>query len=109
MISLFGTIDPPLQNAYFQTTQGEGLFLFISNLFKLAGVIAGMFLIVQILTAGYGYLSANGDIKKTEMAWNKIWQSALGMVIIASAFVLAGIVSRLTGIDILNPTIYGPN
>jgi len=31
------------------------------------------------------------------------------MVIIASAFIIAGVIGRITGINILNPTIYGPN
>jgi hypothetical protein len=110
MSSLFGNITAPLNNQYFTAgTGGEGLFLFISNLFKLAAVVGGLYLIVQLILAGFQYISANGDIKKTEMAWNQIWQSLLGLVIIAGAFILAGIIGRLTGINILTPTIYGPS
>jgi hypothetical protein len=110
MAGIFGDITPPLNNKYFTSgTQGQGLFLFLSNIFKLIGVVAGIFMIIQFIMAGYSYISANGDPKKTEAAWTKIWQSILGLVIVSSAFVLAAVVGRLTGINILNPQIYGPN
>ena len=111
MASIFGNIDPPADNSYFNTGQpGQGLFLLISNILKLAGVVAGLFFIVQIILAGYGYISANGDPKKTEAAWSKIYQSIIGLLIVASAFVLASVIGKLVGIDnILTPTIYGPN
>jgi len=43
-----------------------------------------------------------------EAAWAKIWQSLLGLLVIASSFVLAGLAERLTGINIINPDIHGP-
>ena len=109
MIQIFGSIKAPVNNQYFTATKGEGLFLFISNLFKFAGVIAGIYMVVQLITAGYLYMSTEGDPKKATQAWTKIWQSVLGIVIIASAFIIAGLVERFTGIKILNPEIYGPN
>ncbi|MFA5749798.1 MAG: hypothetical protein WC895_01060 [Candidatus Shapirobacteria bacterium] len=109
MLGIFGEIKPPIENnAYFTGTKGSGIFLLLSNLFKLAGVIAGIFFIVQVILAGFNYLSANGDPKKTEVAFAKIWQSMIGLAIVASAFVIASVIGRLTGINILNPTIYGP-
>jgi len=105
MLGLLGNITNP---SIYTSTQGEGLFTFISNIFKLAGTIAGIILIFRLITAGYTYLSANGDPKKFQQAGDTITQSILGIVIIAGAFVLAWLVSRLTGIDIINPTIYGP-
>lgn len=107
--SIFGEIKPPLNNAYFTGAKGSGVFLLLSNLFKLAGVIAGIFFVVQIITAGFSYLSANGDPKKTEVAFAKIWQSIIGLLIVSGAFVLASVIGNLTGINILNPTIVGPN
>lgn len=108
MIGIFGTIKPPINNPYFTTAGGGGIFLLISNLFKLAGTIAGIYVIFQLITAGYAYISANGDPKKFEAAWNKIWQSLLGLIVVASAFTLAAVIGRVTGIDPLNPVIYAP-
>lgn len=105
MLSIFGTINNPTK---YPSTGGSGLFSFFSNLLKLAGVIAGIILIVQLIMGGYDYLNASGDPKKAEVAWTKIWQSLVGILIVSGAMVLAGVVGRLFGIDILNPTITGP-
>jgi uncharacterized membrane protein len=109
MTGFFGNINPPLNNPYFIAPKGQGLFLFLGNVFKLVAVIAGIFMIFQFISAGYAYISANGDAKKVEAAWIKIWQSILGLVIIASAFVLTSLVERFTGLKILNFQIWGPN
>lgn len=106
MLGLFGTIENPTS---YTSTQGSGLFTFLTNIFKLAAVIGGIYLVVQLILAGFQYLSSNGDAKKTEQAWAQIWQSLLGLVIIAGAFVIAGLIGRFTGINILSPTIYGPS
>jgi type IV secretory pathway VirB2 component (pilin) len=102
---LFGSINNPTKYA---STNGSGLFIFLGNILKLIGTIAGILMVIQIITAGFDYISANGDPKKTEAAWTKIWQSLLGLIIIASAFIIASVVTRLTGIQILNPVIYAP-
>jgi len=103
---IFGDITNP--TAY-TSDKGSGLFTLLSNLFKLAGVIAGIFFVVQVIIAGFTYLSANGDPKKTEAAWTQIWQSILGLAIVASAFVIATVIGKITGINPLQPTLYGPN
>jgi hypothetical protein len=106
MIGLFGTIQNPTK--YTSTTPGQGLFDFLGNILKFAAIAAGIFMIAQLIFAGFEYINANGDIKKTELAWAKIWQSLVGLIIISAAFIIAGIVGRLTGINILSPQIYGP-
>ena len=99
---MFGKINDPTN---YQSTDGSGLFILLNNIFKLAGVVAGIFFIVQLILAGYGYLSSNGDPKKTEAAWAKITQSLIGLVIVASAFVIASVVGSFLDINILEPTI----
>jgi uncharacterized membrane protein len=101
-----GSIQNP--TAYNAGTRGEGLFLFINNILRLTTVIAGIFLVVQIIIAGYLYISANGDPKKTEQAWSKIWQAVLGFVIVSVSFVLAAVIGKITGVNPLAPQIYGP-
>ncbi len=106
MIGIFGTITNPTQ---YPSVKGQGLFTFLSNLFKFAATAAGIFMIVQIILAGFSFISASGNPKQTEAAWAKIWQSLLGLVIISAAFIIAGIIGRFTGINILSPKIYGPS
>lgn len=102
MLQMFGTIDNPTS---YQSNDGSGLFTLLSNIFKFAAIAAGIFFIVQLILAGYGYLSSNGDPKKTEAAWAKIIQSLIGLVIVASAFVITSVVGAFLGINILQPTI----
>ncbi len=102
MLQIFGTINNPTGRP---SVRGSGLFDLLSGIFKLAGVVAGIFFIVQLILAGYGYISSNGDPKKTEAAWAKIIQSLIGLIIVASAFVIASIVGAFLNINILEPTI----
>lgn len=110
MISILGNIEAPVDNPYFKAENGDGIFMLLSNIFKLAGAIAGIFFVVQIILAGYGYLSSSGDPKKTEAAFAKIWQSLIGLLIISGAFVLTSFIGKILGLnDILKPTILGPS
>ena len=108
----FGPIDNPLKNAYPDGVGPNfGLIIFLNNILKLFTVVAGIFAFIQILTAGFQFISAGGDPKQISTAWNKIWQAGLGLVIIGSSFVLAAIFGWLIFGDptiILNPKIYGP-
>jgi len=108
MSDIFGEIKPPVTNAYFTGEKGSGIFLLLSNLFKVAGVIAGIFFVVKIIMAGFSYMSASGDEKKTAAAAATIWQSIIGLVIVAGAFVLAGVIGNILGLDLLNPTLPNP-
>jgi len=112
MLGIFGKILPPDGVSQYITQAGgkpgDALFLFINNIIKMAGVIAGIYAVIQFIMAGYTYISANGDPKLIEKAWAMIWQSILGLLVIGAAFTLIAIIGKLTGLDPLNPVIYGP-
>lgn len=103
---VIGGIANPLPK--YASTNGEGLFKFLGNILKFVGTIGGVYMIIQLIFAGFAYINSAGDPKAAAAAWAQIWQSILGMVIIASAFVIASVVERFTGIKILAPVIYGP-
>jgi len=109
--NFFGNIAPPPGiNQYGDLN--TGLIKFANNLLKLAIVGAGLYTFLNLILAGYDFLSAGGDTKKVTQAWNKIWQSILGLAIVASSFVIAALVGWLIFKDataILSPKIYGPN
>ena len=100
-MAIFGTITPPSDK--FSNSSG-GLFMFLNAMFKVAGAAAGIFFIIKIITAGFQYLSASGDEKKTAQAFATIWQSVIGLAIVASAFVIASVIGKIIGINILNPS-----
>lgn len=113
LIQFFGPIDKP-QGV---TTYGDfnapngGIIFLMNNLLKLAIVIAGLFTLINFIIAGYTFFSAGGDSKKITEATAKIWQSIIGLLIVAGSFLLAAIVGWLifrNGGAIINPTIYTP-
>jgi len=90
---------------------GGGIIFFMNNLLKFTIVVAGLFTLINFMMAGYSFLSAGGDPKKITEATAKIWQSIIGLLIVAGAFVLAAIVGLLIFQDsgaIIKPKIYTP-
>lgn len=88
-----------------------GLVQFLNNIVKFLIVVAGLYALLNLILAGYSFMSAGGDPKAIEKAWAKIWQSLVGLLIIAGSFVLAAIFGWLIFGDataILRPKVYGP-
>lgn len=90
-----GTVNPPPGPNQFLNGNVGGLSLLIANLIKTAIALAGLYAVVNFVLAGYSFMSAGGDPKKIEDAWAKIYQTIIGLVFTAGAFVLAAMVSRL--------------
>ena len=112
MIQIFGNITLPETFKYGGLTgAGGGLVGFLNNIIRLLIVVGGLFAFLNLILAGYGFLSAGDDPKKMGAAWQKIWQSMMGLLFILGSFVLAAIFGYLlfgNAGAILNPKIYGP-
>lgn len=117
IFQIFGPIQNPFQklgvpagSIYVTGTQGQGLIFLVNNLIKLIIVIAGIYAFVNIIVAGYGFLSTT-EPKEMAKAWARIWQSMLGLLVIAGSFVLAAIFGWIIFGDatiLLQPKLYGP-
>ncbi len=108
-----GTITNPLITGPYgnATDKGRGIILFFSNIVRLAFVVGGIFAFTNLIISGYQYMSAGGDTKALTAAWNRIWQSLLGLAFMVGSFAIAAIFGQLLFNDptfILNPKIYGP-
>jgi hypothetical protein len=71
-------------------------------------IVAGIYALINLILAGYAFMSAGDDPKKVAGAWAKIWQTILGLAVAAGAFVLAAIFGQLIFGQwdfILNPKI----
>ncbi|MEK7119758.1 MAG: hypothetical protein AAB457_03110 [Patescibacteria group bacterium] len=112
--SLFGTVTNPLPKyggIAGAPGQTGGLILLFSNILRLVFILAGIYAFLNLIIAGYQYMSAGGDSKALSAAWARIWQSLLGLVIIVGSFALAALFGYIIFGDatyILNPQIYGP-
>jgi hypothetical protein len=117
--SPFGSITNPLPEINSQGYgdlfgvggQAGGLIDFISNILKLVTVVAGLFAFINLILAGFTYISSGSDPKSTQAAMAKINMSLIGLVIIAASYAIAAIAGLVIFGDstaILTPVIYGP-
>ena len=108
--TIVGKVTNPLPGPY-KSIAGGGLILFFSNVLRLVFVAAGIFAFINFVIAGYQYMSAGGDTKALSAAWDRIWQSLVGLVFIVGSFAAAGLMGQLFfghWSAILSPSIYGP-
>ena len=91
----FGTVQPPPGVDQFAGGQAEGVPILVNILLRTLIVIAGVYAILQLILAGYGYISAGGDTKRIQESTAKIWQSILGLVVAAGAFVIAAVIGKI--------------
>lgn len=70
-----------------------------SNLIGIITIIAVIFFIIQIIFAGYGFLSAQGDEKKMETNRAKLTNGVLGFVIVVVAVGLGTLAAKVLGLD----------
>ena len=96
--AFYGGVTPPapIQNFISKGgNSGGGLTILVNNLIKIAIAGAGLYAVVNFILAGYQFFSAAGDSQKVTQAWAKIWQTLLGLAVIAAAFLLAALAGLL--------------
>lgn len=101
---------PPFIKEGINTTTGQltGIMVLLNTLLKLVFIAAGLYAFFNIVIAGFDFINAAGDPKKVATAWERIWQSVLGLLIIVSSFLLAAIIGLILFNDpgaILNPKL----
>ncbi len=88
----------------------KGLVPFINNILRLFFIIAGLIAFLNILLAGFMFMSAGGDPKAIQGAWGKIWQSFIGLLVLVAAFLISAIIGIVifgNPTAILNPILTG--
>ena len=111
----FGTVEAPqgvqLFNSNSGASNGIGLIVFISNLIKLATIVAGLWVMINIILAGYTFITSSGDSSAYGKVKDKITMSVIGLIIIVAAYTITAIIGLLFFGDasyILSPNISGP-
>lgn len=111
--SVFGKIEAPAGVADLNDEAGEtnnniGLMIFISNIIKIASVVAGLWVMFNFISAGFTYITANGDSGAYAKIGEKLSLSATGLLLIVASYTIAGILGLLIFGDatyIINPQI----
>lgn len=94
-VDIFGTFSPPPKYGSIAFKGGLGLIGLVNNLLGLITSIAGILVIVNLISAGYLYLSSNGEAGKITAAGNKILQTSIGIGLVAITYVIAGIIGKI--------------
>lgn len=105
---LFGPIEAPEAISGVSEDPGIAIGILIQRGLQLLIVGAGIYALFNFVLAGYAFMSAGDDPKKVAGAWAKIWQTVMGLLFAAGAFVLAAIFGELifgNPAFLLKPTI----
>ncbi|MFC1789903.1 hypothetical protein ACFLZP_00245 [Patescibacteria group bacterium] len=113
LAQVLGNVQNPWDqlNPNYPAEGGKGLIILFTNLVRLIIVVAGIYTFLNMIMAGYEFLSTEGNPEKIVKAWNKIWHSMVGLLIVAGSFALAALLGFLIFNNvtaILSPVIYGP-
>lgn len=92
--NLQGSTTIPTSGAQ-ATTMAEKL---ISNILGILTIVAVIYFILQIIFAGFGFLSSEGDEKKMEMNRSRLTNGVLGFFIVVVAVAAVSLISQLLGL-----------
>ena len=101
MFQIFGQIQPPEALNNFGTVEQGAVGKLLDLLIRTLIVGAGIYALINLVLAGYAFISAGDDPKKVAGAWAKIWQTLLGLAVAAGSFVLAAIFGKLVFNDFM--------
>ncbi len=109
---IFGEVEaPPGVAAYDAAADGIGLVLFLSNIIRIVTIVGGIFVMINILYAGWIYISSSGDAGAHKKVADTVTFSVMGLAIIVGSYAaaaLAGLIFFGDAAFILTPTICGP-
>jgi hypothetical protein len=71
----------------------------LSNVIGFLTIVAVIFFVIQIILAGYGFISGQGDEKKIETSRKKLTDGILGLTIVVVAFGVGAFISTLLGLQ----------
>lgn len=109
--SIIGSVPKPDVLKNFNDIESGAIGQILSILASSLIVLAGVYALFNFILAGYAFMNANNDPAKVQGAWAKIYQTMIGVVFSAGAFVLASILGRLvfgSWTALTNPVIPTP-
>lgn len=90
------------------TGQLTGVMVLGNSLLKVVFVVAGLFAFLNLILAGFSFISSGSDPKAITKAMDKIYYTLIGLVIVVCSFLLAAIIGMLlfgSPTAILNPKL----
>jgi hypothetical protein len=94
-MDIFGNIPQPSPLTNFGDVETGAIGNFLNIILRTLIAVGGVYALINLILAGYSFMSAGDDTKKVAGAWAKIWQTLLGLAFVAGSFVLAAIFGKL--------------
>lgn len=70
----------------------------VSQIIGILTIFAFIWFGLQVIFAGYAFLTSEGDVKKMEIARKRLTDGVLGLVIVVVALGLASLIATLSGV-----------
>lgn len=108
---LIGSVDTPPGVELINQQAGEGniaIIYFASNIIKIFVWIGGLWIIVNVILAAYGYITSGGKADAATKARDRLSMSVIGLLLMIASYTVAGIIGLLFFGDatyIINPKI----
>lgn len=70
----------------------------ISQIIGVLTLVAFIYFVIQVILAGYAFISGQGDEKKIESARKRLTDGILGITIVVIAFGITALIAKLIGL-----------
>lgn len=84
------------------TVVGDGvvqLDKIISTIIGVLTLVAFIYFVIQVILAGYAFISGQGDEKKIESARKRLTDGVLGITIVILAFGITALLAKILGLS----------
>lgn len=101
-------VPPGVENYVQKSSEDIALIFFLSNMIKVFTIVAGLYVVFNVILAAFFFINSNGDASAYEKSRTQITQSAIGLLLIVMSYTLTGLVGLLFFGDasiFLNPKI----
>jgi hypothetical protein len=106
--NVFGEIKAPQGVEQLNTESGGiGILLFVSNMIRLATIVAGVWVLFNFIFAGFTYITSSDSSSYSKIG-EKLSMSVVGLLLIVASYTIIGIISLIIFGDpmfIINPEI----
>lgn len=77
----------------------------IGNIIGVLTVFAVIWFVIQIMMAGYAFITTEGDEKKMEMARKRLTEGVIGLALVVVALGFGSLIAKIAGLgDVFNLT-----
>ncbi|MFA6518222.1 MAG: hypothetical protein WCV93_01040 [Candidatus Shapirobacteria bacterium] len=92
-------LSGPGQNPNSPKTATSALELTVGRVIGILTVVAVIYFSIQIIFAGYAYISSEGDAKKAQDAKKRLTDGILGLFIVVVSLGLGALMAKLLGLE----------